>query len=112
MIKINQVDKLLRELSKKHLEKIEELTVKQFEDALLGAIKSGDFIRCVEHCMPNSHHAQGVIYVPFAQKLSLQARIKELEGFKDMVYRWEDTVIELCKSIGDTIYECYRRDLE
>tara|TARA_R100000951_G_scaffold101420_1_gene92932 strand:+ start:21903 stop:22262 length:360 start_codon:yes stop_codon:yes gene_type:complete len=86
------VDKLIKELSKKHFEKVEELTVEQFEEALLGAIKSGDFIRCVEHIMPDLHHAQGVIYVPYAQKMHLQARIKELEeALQYIAYDNQDT---------------------
>jgi len=89
---MEKVGKLIKELSKKHFEKIEELTVEQFENALLEAIKSGDFIRCVEHCVPNLYHAQGVIYVPFAQKLQLKARIDELENaLKYIAYDNKDT---------------------
>lgn len=63
---------------KEHAKKVEELTMEQFEDALLGAIKSGDFIRCVSR-VDLHNMKQGVSYLLYKAKHDLSIRIISLE---------------------------------
>lgn len=65
----------LEELVKRQALAIEDLTEKQFADAIRQAIACGDFRRHV--C--TSQRSQAVIYIPHAREAYLTGRIRELE---------------------------------
>ena len=76
----------IKKLATKHAEKIEELTKDQFEECLLEAIESGDFMRHVQRCdikitkegeiTENSRY--GMSYIPYREKVRLEKKIEEL----------------------------------
>lgn len=66
----------LEELIRKHSSAVEDLTEKQFAEAIRQAIACGDFQRLV---VTTGEGAQRVLYIPFAEQARLQARIQELE---------------------------------
>ena len=82
------MDDIVKKIAKKHAEKIEELTVEQFEQCLLEAIKSGDFTRHVQAShfhlnksgalTDNSRYA--MTYAPYRDKLSLEFTIDTLQA--------------------------------
>ena len=68
---MNNLSKLAEIMTEKHYEEVDTLTKKQFEDALIGAIKSGDFVNCIS--AGASGLAQGMIYIPYREKAQLLA---------------------------------------
>lgn len=76
---MSDINDIIKEITLKHLAKVEELTKEQFEDALLGAIKSGDFVRCIQQDYNPFKTMQGLSYIPYREKLELEARITKLQ---------------------------------
>jgi len=68
-----KLDEAIRKVAEDHYQYVEDLTLEQFGDALIQALRSGDFMRVV--CVD----AQSVIYRPYQEKQRLEARIAELE---------------------------------
>lgn len=69
------IEKALAELIQAHCLAVEELTEKQFVEAIRQACACGDFQRLVRA----GDGAQSVVYIPFAREQELRARIDELE---------------------------------
>lgn len=86
------MDDIIKRIAKKHAEKVEEITVEQFEVCLLEAIRSGDFMRHVQNVhlhldkdgklTNDSRYA--MTYVPYREKLELQ-----LERLNDNLNNWK-----------------------
>ena len=74
------MNELIKRMAAKHFAAVEELTLEQFEDALLGAIKSGDFMRHVEP----SRGLQGLSYIPYREKMELKQEIERLKEIEWM----------------------------
>lgn len=75
-----EIDKTIKEIARKHAGLVEQLTIEQFEDALVGAILSGDFVRCVQNDGGISL-AQGMTYIPFrgnSELIAENARLKRI----------------------------------
>ena len=69
------IQKHIEELTRKHHLAAEELTEKQFVEALRQAIAAGDFVRFVTQ----DGTRQGVVYIPFRECERLKTRIEKLE---------------------------------
>ena len=76
----------IKNIADKHAEKLEELTRDQFEECLLEAINSGDFMRHVQRSDINiskegsitNNSRYGMTYVPYREKVRLEKKIEEL----------------------------------
>lgn len=85
------IDKYIKQLAEKFYGQIEELTREQFEEALRQAIESGDFMRFVVKdigMQPLNGIAvkTAVKYIPYAEKMKLDQRIKALEEERHIAY--------------------------
>lgn len=82
------INNYVKEIARKHAEKTEEITKQQFENALVGAILSGDFQRCVTslHYDLNkdgkltAQQSQAMTYVPYREKARLECEIEKLQA--------------------------------
>lgn len=71
------IDQYIKKVAKKASKHTDELTEEQLEDAFLGAIKSGDFVKHVQGLYPNQK--QGMSYIPYREKQYLQMKINKLK---------------------------------
>lgn len=72
------INQYVKEVVNKYSEQVEQLTKVQFEDALIGAIKSGDFVRHVQG-FHIGEQKQGMTYIPFREKEYLKLKIEKLK---------------------------------
>ena len=76
----SEINGQIERLVKEHQLAQEQLTEKQLVEVIRQAIAAGDFIRFVNQ----DKDSQAIVYLPFAEKERLEARIKDLEeGLKD-----------------------------
>lgn len=82
------IDDIIRSIAEKYHKDIEEITIMQFEDALLGAIKSGDFLSHVQNVhieidksgRLSKEERRAMTYIPYRDKCELQEEINRLRA--------------------------------
>lgn len=81
---MDRLKELGNKIHKEYLEKLESLSLEQFEDALIGAIKSGDFMLYVDksYLINNNENTicqkQGLSYLPNRKVIQLKSQIEYL----------------------------------
>jgi hypothetical protein len=70
------MNEYVKQLVDKYHKEVEALTKEQFEDALHGAIISGDFVR---HVQGDPVQKQGMTYIPFREREHSKMRYEMLE---------------------------------
>lgn len=86
----DKVKNLAKTFFQKYAKDLEKLTIQQFEDALVGAIKSGDFVRHVRGYYPNAK--QGMSYIPYRDKHVLESKIIKL---KRLLFLTDESVSDI-----------------
>jgi len=91
---MEDIDKYIKELSKKYYKEVKHLTREQFKIALEQAMKSGDFIRAtmLKHSPLSSR--QGVYYIPYNLKLDLDIANKRIKELKAVLQEIMETTME------------------
>tara|TARA_R110000868_G_C10972548_1_gene770445 strand:- start:29922 stop:30230 length:309 start_codon:yes stop_codon:yes gene_type:complete len=72
------IEDIVKKLSLEHAKKIESITTDQFEDALIGAIKSGDFQICLQYDNNLNTRTQGMTYIPFREVNRMKDEVNKL----------------------------------
>jgi hypothetical protein len=67
----------------------DKLTKEQFVEALMQAIKSGDFMKYVRV----GDHAQAVVYLPYQREQELETKNAELEAYLDTAIKLLERVV-------------------
>jgi hypothetical protein len=82
------IDEIIKSISEKYHKDVEEITIVQFEDALLGAIKSGDFLSHIQNVHIeidksgrfSKEERRAMTYIPYREKCEMQEEICRLRG--------------------------------
>lgn len=104
-------DNWIDEFISEYYSQIESLTKEQLRDAMLGAIKSGDFQRHIYN-IPFNEMKQGLSYIPYRDKLFLNQKIKDLLKLLFLTHEKVSdlTMNETSKRLIEAYWDLYPED--